>query len=410
MVRKAMNGWRFKGNELKYLREVLNTDFKAKLSSSKNEKLEKLFAKKHNQKFSITANSGTSTLHMALNAFGVGHGDEVIIPNLTVGMCGFAVWSCGATPVFADVDKKSFLIDPKDLEKKITKKTKAIMVVHLYGLMCDMKSIMKIAKRYKLYVLEDCAQCFFGKNKEKQIAGTIGDVGSWSFETTKHITTGDGGIVTTNSVKLATNMRRFGSLGYKNLKANTGKIRIDKSKFQNPNWERHDRFAYNYRLPEICAAVGLAQLERVNFFLKKRQLMGKLLNNFLKTNPSKLLIPQHVPRGYVHSYFTFPVLFEGKKYGISWKFFRKKFIDFGGDGIYASWKTVSDEGPFYDSNKNGLISGKMKISNSYGYGDTPIAKEIQKKIMQFTTNQKNLAEMKKQINCLKKTLYYFNQL
>ena len=410
MVKKTMNGWRFKGNEIKYLREVLNTDFKAKLSSSKNEKLEKLFAKKHNQKFAITANSGTSTLHMALNAFGVGHGDEVIIPNLTVAMCGFAVWSCGATPVYADVDKKSFLIDPKDIEKKITKKTKAIMVVHLYGLMCNMKSIMKIAKKYKLFVLEDCAQCFFGKNKEKQIAGTIGDVGSWSFETTKHITTGDGGIVTTNSVKLGISMRRFGSAGYKNLKANTGKIRIDKSKFQNPNWVRHDRFAYNYRLSEICAAVGLAQLERVNFFLKKRQLMGRLFVDFFKTNHSKLLIPQHVPKGYVHSYFTFPVLFNGERYGVSWKFFRKKFIDFGGDGIYASWKTVSDEGPFYASNKNGLISGEMKISNSYGYGDTPIANEIQKKIMQFTTNQKSLSEMKKQINCLKKTLYYFNQL
>ena len=123
-MKNKTNGWRFKGNEIKYLKEVLDTDFKAKLSSSKNEKLEKLFAKTHNQKFAITANSGTSTLHMALDAFGVGHGDEVIIPNLTVAMCGFAVWSCGAVPVFADVDEKTFLIDPKDIEKKLQKKLK----------------------------------------------------------------------------------------------------------------------------------------------------------------------------------------------------------------------------------------------------------------------------------------------
>ncbi len=410
MKKKTTSGWRFKGNEIRYLREVLNTDFKAKLSASKNEKLEKLFAKKHKQKFAITANSGTSTLHMALNAFGVGHGDEVIIPNLTVAMCGFAVWSCGAVPVYADVDKKTFLIDPKDIEKKITKKTKAIMVVHLYGLMCDMKKIMKIARKHKLFVLEDCAQCFFGKNENNEIAGTIGHVGSWSFETTKHITTGDGGIVTTDNVKLGVNMRRFGSAGYKNLKANTGKIRIDKSKFQNPNWGRHDRFAYNYRLSEICAAVGLAQLERIDYFLKKRKLMSKLFTDFFKSNNSKLLIPQHVPKGYVHSYFTFPVLFNGDKHGITWRFFRKKFTDFGGDGIYASWKTVSNEGPFFISRTKGLRSGQMKISNSYGYGETPVADEIQKKIMQFTTNQKNITEMRKQIKCLEKTLRYFNQL
>ena len=408
-MKNKKNGWRFKGNEIKYLKEVLDTDFKAKLSSSKNEKLEKLFAKTHNQKFAITANSGTSTLHMALDAFGVGHGDEVIIPNLTVAMCGFAVWSCGAVPVFADVDEKTFLIDPKDIEKKITKKTKAIMVVHLYGLMCDMKTIMSIAKKYKLYVLEDCAQCFFGKNEKKQISGTIGHVGSWSFETTKHITTGDGGIVTTNNNKLGINMRRFGSAGYKNLKANTGKIRIDKSKFQNPNWIRHDRFAYNYRLSEICAAVGLAQLERIQFFLKKRQMMGKLFNNFFREQNSKLLVPQFVPKGYVHSYFTYPVLFNGQDYGISWKYFREKFIQFGGDGIYASWKTVSDEGPFLNSRKKGLFSGSLKLSSSYGYGATPVADKIQKKIMQFTTNQRNLSEMKKQIKSLKSTLQFFKQ-
>ena len=109
------------------------------------------------------------------------------------------------------------------------------MVVHLYGLMCDMDKIMSIAKKHKLRVLEDCAQCFLGKDNYGRVAGAVGHVGSWSFEVTKHIATGDGGIVTTDTAKFAESMRKFGSAGYKNLTADSGKIRIDKDKFQDPN-------------------------------------------------------------------------------------------------------------------------------------------------------------------------------
>jgi len=123
---KNKKGWRFKNKEIEYLKEVLNSDFSALTNGSMNERLEKEFSKIHQQKYAITANSGTSTLHMALDALGVGHGDEVIIPSLTVAMCGFAVWQCGATPVYADVEEDTFLIDPKDIEKKITKKNYAI--------------------------------------------------------------------------------------------------------------------------------------------------------------------------------------------------------------------------------------------------------------------------------------------
>ena len=115
---KDYKGWKFKGKELSYIRDVLSTDFKAKSSGTMNERLEIKFAKIHNQRYAVTANSGTSTLHMALNAFGVGHGDEVIIPGLTVAMCGYAVWQCGAVPVYADVKKDTFLIDPEDIKKK----------------------------------------------------------------------------------------------------------------------------------------------------------------------------------------------------------------------------------------------------------------------------------------------------
>ncbi len=402
-------GWRFKNKEIKYLKEVLNSDFSALSNGSMNERLEKKFYLLHKQKYAITANSGTSTLHMALNACGVGHGDEVIIPSLTVAMCGFAVWQCGAVPVYADVDENTFLIDPKDIEKKITKKTKAILVVHLYGLVCDMDRILKIAKKHKLKIVEDCAQCFLGKDSKKRIAGTIGEIGSWSFENSKHISTGEGGIVTTNNKKLATSMRKFGGVGFKNLTAKSGKTRIDRSKFQNPNWYRHDTLAYNYRLSEICAAVGLAQTEKLQMFVKKRIQSGKAYYNFLKRIKSKFLIPQRVPKGFEHCYYTFPAKFEGEKYGLSWQNFRKKYVEMGGDGIYAAWKTVDEETVFKKARKYGLVSGTMKLTNSYGYGKTPVAKKLQKKIMQFTTNQKNKKEIQKQINILNKTILFFEK-
>lgn len=283
------------------------------------------------------------------------------------------------------------------------------MVVHIYGLMADMTAINKIAKKYNLYVLEDCAQCFFGKNNYGQISGTVSDVASWSFEATKHITTGDGGIVTTNKKDLAVSMRRFGSAGYRNITAKNGRIRINRDLFQNPNWKRHDRLAYNYRLSEISAAMGFAQLEKMNFFLNKRRSMGIKFLNFLKASKTKLLKAQKTPKKFYHSYFTFACTFEGRRYGISWEKFRKKFISFGGDGIYAAWSLVSEEPPFYDARKKGLYSGSMKLSNNYGWGTTPTAQKIQKKIMQFTTNQKNNFEVEKQINALKKTLNYFKK-
>ena len=205
--------WRFKNNELKYIKKLLDSDLS--LDVSMNQRLERLFAKIHKQKFAITSNSGTSTLHQALYAAGVGHGDEVIIPSLTVAMCGFVVWQCGATPVYADVNEDTFLIDPKDVEKKITKKTKAILAVNLYGLMCDLSKLKKIARENKLVLIEDCAQCFLGMDDKNRMAGTVGDIGSWSFEKSKHITTGEGGILTTNNKQFAVKMRKFGNLGFK---------------------------------------------------------------------------------------------------------------------------------------------------------------------------------------------------
>src|SRR3989338_2588524 len=272
------NAWRFRGNELKYVKEVLDSGFGSSTIGTMNQRFEQAFAKRFGSRYAITSNSGTATLHQALAAFGVGPGDEVIVPALTVVMCGYAVIHAGARPVFADVLPDTFLIDPKDIERKITKKTKAIMPVHLYGLMCDMDAIMKIAKKHKLYVVEDCAQCYLGKDEKNRLAGTIGHVGSFSTENSKHLSTGDGGILITNSEMLAERMRKFGGMGFKNIRALNGQVRKNKDTFQDPKYLRHDVFGYNYRLPEVVAAVGLAQVERIDFIVKKRiQIAAKYL-------------------------------------------------------------------------------------------------------------------------------------
>ena len=384
-------GWRFIGNERIYLDEVLKSGFAATESGSMNERLEKTFSTIHNKKFAITANSGTSTLHMALRSFDVGHGDEVSIPALTVAMPGFAVWQCGATPVFADVLESTFLMDPDDVEQKISKKTKAIMPVHMYGNMCDMEKIMSLAKKHNCFVLEDCAESLFANDDKKRKAGTVGHVGSWSFENSKHISTGDGGIVVTDDEKLATIMRQFGGVGFKNISAQSGKVRISRDNFQDPKYERHNIFAYNYRLPELCAAVGLAQCERAEEFVHLREEMGIAYLSILKD--SNLFTPQTTQFGYRNTYWTFATRFLGDDYGVSWYDFRKKYVENGGDGIYSAHQTVNNEPCFRDS--------------KFGYGDVPIAEKLQKELMLFTTNQSNENERNVQIEALIKTLTFF---
>ena len=280
-------------------------------------------------------------------------------------------------------------------EAKITSKTKAIMPVHLYGLMCDMESIMSIAEKHGLYVVEDCAQCFWANDDKGRIAGTMGHVGSWSFENSKHLSTGDGGIVATDDEQLAVKMRQFGGAGFKNLTAKSGKVRISRDKFQDPSWERHNIQAYNYRLPELCAAVGLAQLENLDEFVILRQQMAKSYLDAIDESGNDLLIPQFVPAGYRHCYYTFGAVFNGGKYGLAWQEFRKKYIEFGGDGIYAAWQTVNNEPAFKD--------------NNIGWGEVPVAEKLQKVMMQFTTNQKDEAEMHIQAEALKKTLAFFDK-
>lgn len=407
------NSWRFQGNELKYVKEVLDSGFGSSTSGTMNQRLEAAFAEKFNKKYAVTSTSGTTTLHQSLAAMGVGPGDEVIIPCLTVISCANAVIFTGATPIFADIDPDTFLMDPKDVEKKITGKTKVIMPVHLYGLVCDMTAIMEIAKKHNLFVLEDCAECYLGKDNLGRIGGTIGDVGSFSMENSKHISSGDGGIIITDNEDLAERIRKFGTLGYKNVKAINGQVRKGKDVFQDPLYKRHDSFGWNYRLPEVAAAVGLAQLEKVEEFVKKRQ---ETAAKYLEAiEGCEWLIPQKTPDGYTNSYWTFAAKYEGEeKKGVSWYDFRKKFMEYGGDGIYAAWALLYDEPVIQLLNEKGqYFEGIGQQAPSHiGFLNgvkCPVAESIQPKLMQFTTNQGIEPEMDKQMNALKMTIKFYDK-
>jgi perosamine synthetase len=387
-------GWRFEGNERKYVEEVLGTGFRAGSDGAFSMRLERFFASHYGVPYAIGFNSGTSTLHAALLAMGCGPGAEVLTPALTPLMCGLAPHYTGATPVYVDSDPRTFLMNVEDIKRKITSKTKVILVTHMYGGVCDMPAIMAVATEHGLMVLEDCAQCHLGRDELGRLAGSIGDAGSWSFENSKQLTCGDGGIVTCHDEALATKMRKIGGLGFKTLSAESGKVRTDRDKLQDPDWERFDEIGYNYRMNQMAAAVALAQMERADYFIDLRRAMGKGLEK--ATSKSSLLNAQYEPDGNYHTYYTFAASFHGEEHGIGWQSFRQKYVEFGGDGFYAASRLLHQEPAFRD----------RKI----GRGETPVAVGLQRRLMNFTTNQANAEEREIQLNAMGKALEYFGDV
>jgi perosamine synthetase len=242
------------------LKEMLASQFRNSQSGGMNRRLEERFAEAFGVKYAIAQVNGTATLHTALAAVGVQAGDEVIVPPLTMMATCFAVLQTNAVPVFADVHPTMFTIDPASIEKAITNKTKAIITVSLFGLSPDMDPIMALAKKHNLAVIEDNAQCFLGYYKGR-VVGSIGHMASYSFQISKHLTAGEGGMLITNDESLALKARRFGNLGYASIGASSGKGKVSRDAIQDPAYERHIMVGWNYRMPEPSAAIALAQTE-----------------------------------------------------------------------------------------------------------------------------------------------------
>jgi len=387
---------KYVGNELVYLKKVLQSESWSATSGSWNQKLEQTFAGKIGTKYGVALNSGTSTLHAAIEAAGVEPGDEVISPAITVIMDTTATLHANAVPVYVDIDPETFTIDPKDLERKITPRTKVIITVGIYGLSPDMDPIMKLAEKHGIVVIEDNAQCFMNTYHGK-MAGTIGHMSSYSFENTKHISCGEGGIVLTNNEKYAEMVRKVGGHGFKNLGAEEGRIRLNTDIFQNPDYKRHDELGWNYRLNEFSAAIALAQLERGEDIVGMRIKSAKLFTDVMAE--SDFLIPQKVPEGCINSYYTLGVLYKGEEsIGVSWSDFRKAYIEAGGDGIYGAWSVPYLE-PLMKERKYVKRCPWVYENVYYKPGLCPVAERVQKQLMQFKTNYHDikLAEMKADI-------------
>jgi perosamine synthetase len=240
------------GKERQYVLDCLNSTWissKGKYISLFEEK----FANYLGVKYAASVSNGTVALHLALLALGIGEGDEVIVPTLTYISCANSIAYSNAKPVFVDSLAKTWQISPEDVEKKITKRTKAIMAVHLYGHPCDIDSLKRICKNHNLFLIEDCAEAIGSKYRNKSV-GTFGDVATFSFYGNKTITTGEGGMVVTNNKSTDERLRHLKGQG------------LAKNR---EYW--HDVVGYNYRMTNICAAIGLAQLENIQKITTKKR-------------------------------------------------------------------------------------------------------------------------------------------
>ena len=394
---------RISDKEREYVLQVLDTQFSASAGGGKTRRLEEKFAELFNVKYAISHVNGTAALHSALVASGVGPDDEVIVPPLTMASPSFAVLHAGGVPVFADVDPKMLTIDPVDIERRVTPRTKAIIAVALYGLAADMGAIMDIGRRYKLTVIEDDAQCFLGYYKG-HVVGSIGHLASFSFQSSKHVTSGEGGMVITNSEELAEAVRRFGTLGYAAVGANPGAGKITKEVLQDPKYERHISIGWNYRMSELCAAVALAQVERIHELVEQRIKVAEMYAQ--AAYGCSWLVPQHVPEGYKHSYWTYVLRLE-KEGEVNWHQFRDKYMELGGDGIYAAWRLTYLEPAFRMKNFcQGSASGAQV--QKYQPGLCPVAESVQPRLFQFKTNYTDIRIAEQKAESLAKTITYFN--
>lgn len=219
----------------------------------------------------LTCSNGTSALHLALSALGIGKGDEVIVPDLTFISPVNAVLYNNAVPVLCDVNRENWSIDPDEVEEKITRRTKAIIAVHLYGNSANMDRLVKISEQYGLYLIEDTAESLGTTYRGKKL-GSFGDIGCFSFYGNKTITTGEGGFCTTNQDELSERMLLLRDHG----------MRQDKR-----YW--HDFIGYNYRMTNLQAALGVAQLERIKHFITKKRVIAehyeKRLKGSITTHP-----------------------------------------------------------------------------------------------------------------------------
>jgi perosamine synthetase len=324
----------------------------------------------YNIKHSISVNSATSGLYAAIGALGVGFGDEVIVSPYTMSACAVAPMVYGAIPVFADVELDSGSLDPDSIEQNITERTKAILVVHQFGIPANMSRIMEIARKHNLKVIEDCAQAHQAKVRDKFV-GAIGDIGVFSLNVNKTIQTGEGGVCTTNDDDLAYRLQ---------LIRNHGEAVVGPAGYENIT----NIVGFNYRLTEVQAAMAREQLAKLGYLTMRRlELVAELAQ---KLKPFDFLDPLESREGTMSTYYVCPMRYHSEKTGVV----REKFISaVNAEGIlfYQGYVEPLYLQPLYQNRhlfKNGypFTAPENRASNpSYNLGTCPNAEQLHFKEM-----------------------------
>lgn len=252
------------------------------------QKFEDSFAQKIGIKYAVAVNSGTSGLHLAIRALGITENDEVITSPFSFIASANCILYEKAIPVFVDVEEETYNIDPKKIETKITSKTKALLIPHIFGKSANMTEIMAIARKYRLAVIEDACESILATHCGKN-TGVFGDISVFAFYPNKQMTTGEGGIIITNSEDF-----------YKYCKSAANQGRSD-----DKQWLSHDKLGYNYRMDEMSAALGLSQLTKIDFLISKRQELARIYSAELATlSGVKIMNSDHLNE---HSWFVYPI-------------------------------------------------------------------------------------------------------
>jgi perosamine synthetase len=261
------------GNEKRYVNDCLDTNWISSIGVY-IDRFEQAFREATGAAHAMSVSNGTVALHLAFHCLDIGPGDEVIVPTFTYVASVNTIAQTGAKPVFVDSREGDWLIDPEDVLRKLTPRTKAIVPVHLYGAICDMGALEKIAREHRLAIVEDCAEAL-GATKAGRHVGSFGDIGTFSFFGNKTITTGEGGMVVARDKKLADRLRMVKGQGM-----------LPSRRY----W--HTELGFNYRMTNICAAIGLGQIERLPQILARKRAIAQLYRKLARDLPVTF---QHVP-------------------------------------------------------------------------------------------------------------------
>lgn len=368
-------GMRFGKEELTYLEEALNQNTLFYWFGNMTKRFCKKFADMYGVEHCVATSSGTSAIHVALGACGVGPGDEVITAPITDMGSVIGILFQNAVPVFADLDPHTYNMTAESIEAKITERTKAIVVVHLAGNPAEMDKIMEVARKHNVYVIEDCAQAYCCKYKG-QLAGTFGDIGCFSLNDFKHISAGDGGMLIMNDQKLFETAHMFAD-------KNFDRIGTDVKK-------NVPYLAPNYRMSELCGAVGLAQLDKVEDICSKRHVYGDRLNAALEGIPG--LYPHKVLDGCESSWWFYLLRVNEEELGTT----RKEFVDaLRAEGIVAQAGYIPSCVYQYDlfKNRNAYPGTHYPFDGTHGNpieyndGDCPNAEAILDTCVKLNVNE-----------------------